>query len=35
MNHLTVWFEDERVVRIDRPEDLDEGSRPETAGFDS
>lgn len=34
-SHLTVWFEDDRVVRIDRPEDLEDASRPEGAGFDT
>lgn len=32
-SRLTVWFEDERVARIDRPDDLDENVPIET-GFD-
>lgn len=34
-SHLTVWFEDERVVKIDRPEDLEDAARSEAAGFDT
>lgn len=32
-NRLTIWFEDERVARIDRPDELDE-SVPIETGFD-
>lgn len=32
-NRLTIWFEDERVARIDRPDSLDETVPIET-GFD-
>ena len=29
-SHITVWFEDGRVVRIDRPESIDEEPLPRT-----
>lgn len=29
-SHITVWFEEGRVVRIDRPESLDEDPLPQT-----
>ena len=32
-SRLTIWFEDERVVRIDRPDSLEENVPVET-GFD-
>jgi outer membrane protein assembly factor BamE len=34
-SRLTVWFEDERVVRIDRPDALGETRRVEDVGFDT
>jgi outer membrane protein assembly factor BamE len=33
-SRLTVWFEDDRVVRIDRPESLESPVSPD-AGFDA
>jgi outer membrane protein assembly factor BamE len=29
-SHITVWFEEGRVVRIDRPESLEDDSLPQT-----
>lgn len=34
MNRMTIWFEDERVVRIDRPDDLEEQAPVGVYGFD-
>lgn len=34
-SHLTVWFEDDRVVRIDRPTDLQDRSKVGDGGFDA
>ena len=34
MNRMTLWFEDERVVRIDRPDDLEEQAPVGVYGFD-
>lgn len=33
-SRLTIWFEDGLVVRIDRPDDLDDATKPAT-GFDA
>jgi outer membrane protein assembly factor BamE len=33
-SHVTIWFEDDRVVRIDRPMEL-EDTIPEDIGFDA
>jgi outer membrane protein assembly factor BamE len=35
MSRVTVWFEGDRVVRIDRPEDLEDTEIPEDVGFDA
>jgi len=34
-SQLTIWFEEDRVVRIDRPADLQDASRVEEASFDT
>jgi outer membrane protein assembly factor BamE len=34
-SHLTIWFEDDRVVRIDRPTDLQDRSKVGDGGFDA
>ena len=34
-SHLTVWFEDDRVVRIDRPTDLQDRTKVGDGGFDA
>lgn len=34
MNRMTIWFEDQRVVRIERPDELDDQSRVGEFGFD-
>jgi outer membrane protein assembly factor BamE len=33
-NRLTVWFEEDRVVRIDRPAFLEEATEAAESGFD-
>jgi outer membrane protein assembly factor BamE len=33
-SRLTIWFEDDRVVRIDRPDELEDTS-PRTSDFDA
>lgn len=34
-NHLTVWFEDDRVVRIDRPTDFEDREAVGEGTFDT
>jgi outer membrane protein assembly factor BamE len=34
-NHLTIWFEEDRVVRIDRPENLEDTQDVREASFDT
>jgi outer membrane protein assembly factor BamE len=34
-SHLTVWFEDDRVVRIDRPSDLQDRTKNIEGDFDA
>ena len=35
VNHLTIWFENDRVVRIERPDSLEEADEYRDAGFDA
>ena len=35
MSRVTVWFDGDRVVRIDRPDDLEDTEIPEDVGFDA
>jgi outer membrane protein assembly factor BamE len=32
---LTIWFDEDRVVRIDRPTDLQDATRAQEAAFDT
>jgi outer membrane protein assembly factor BamE len=34
-SHLTIWFEDDRVVRIDRPSDFQDSAVADEASFDT
>lgn len=34
-NHLTIWFEEDRVVRIDRPENLEDTQEVRDASYDT
>jgi len=34
-SHLTVWFEEDRVVRIDRPSDLQDRTKGIEGNFDA
>jgi outer membrane protein assembly factor BamE len=34
-SRLTIWFEEDRVVRIDRPSDLQDATKTAESGFDA
>jgi outer membrane protein assembly factor BamE len=34
-SRLTIWFEEDRVVRIDRPSDLQDASKVVESGYDA
>jgi outer membrane protein assembly factor BamE len=34
-NHLTIWFEEDRVVRIDRPDNLEDTQEVRDASYDT